>query len=340
MNHRLIRHGFTLVELLVVIAIIGVLIGLLVPAVQAARESARRMSCQNSLKQIGLGALNVESSTGAYPTTGIAAPLWTSPRISWTDTNQQNRDIYGTPATTWMYQILPFIEQQAVFDMRLVGNGLQATGATCLKTARIGAYNCPGRSNRTNTESGQVYALFDYASFARMDGSNSSRDMASPGTWTPPYSQAGCDLMYGGIICPGGFTGDAGNTFTKASSMRIANVTDGTSHTFMIAEKSVRTSHYSGGSNYDRWGGMYPAGHWEFIRQLGWYGPLQDDAPRSSSLPAWETSGDRGFGASHPAGFGMVMADGSVRISSYDISKDILKTIGVRNDGAGRSSDF
>ncbi len=64
------RPGFTLVELLVVIAIIGVLVGLLLPAVQAAREAARRMSCSNNFKQIGLGIHNYHSAFKQLPTNG------------------------------------------------------------------------------------------------------------------------------------------------------------------------------------------------------------------------------------------------------------------------------
>jgi prepilin-type N-terminal cleavage/methylation domain-containing protein/prepilin-type processing-associated H-X9-DG protein len=94
------RHGFTLVELLVVIAIIGVLVGLLLPAVQAAREAARRMSCSNNLKQIGLGLLNYESAHRRLPA-GMQFVRGGSPV-----------DAVGT---AWV-AILPFLEESVVAD--------------------------------------------------------------------------------------------------------------------------------------------------------------------------------------------------------------------------------
>jgi prepilin-type N-terminal cleavage/methylation domain-containing protein len=102
-NVRGILGGFTLVELLVVIAIIGVLVALLLPAIQAAREAARRSQCVNNMKQLGLGALNFESGQKKLPPSGQC-------------------DSTGGASTTYMIHsvatyILPFIEQQAVYDM-------------------------------------------------------------------------------------------------------------------------------------------------------------------------------------------------------------------------------
>ena len=88
------RRGFTLVELLVVIAIIGVLVGMLLPAVQSAREAARRMSCQNNLRQFGLAMLNYESGRRHFPPTGT--------RTS------------GTAGWSLHARLLPYAEEQTI----------------------------------------------------------------------------------------------------------------------------------------------------------------------------------------------------------------------------------
>src|SRR6476620_11590612 len=100
------RRGFTLIELLVVIAIIAVLIALLLPAVQAAREAARRAQCVNNLKQIGLACLNYESALGCLPP-GTKGSLW----------------------GTWMLFVLPFAEQQALYNAWNF-SGDNSTGST------------------------------------------------------------------------------------------------------------------------------------------------------------------------------------------------------------------
>jgi prepilin-type N-terminal cleavage/methylation domain-containing protein len=100
------RRGFTLVELLVVIAIIGILVGLLLPAVQAAREAARRMSCSNNMKQIGLAVHNYESTFKTTPklaTTGYA----------WGGANTDS----GWNGYSPHCAILPYVEQGPLYDV-------------------------------------------------------------------------------------------------------------------------------------------------------------------------------------------------------------------------------
>lgn len=95
---RMPMRGFTLVELLVVIAIIAMLVTLLLPAVQAAREAARGMACKNNLKQMGLALLNYHDANEAYPTGVYTAGA--------------GEEGYG-----WATRILPFMEEQGVYDL-------------------------------------------------------------------------------------------------------------------------------------------------------------------------------------------------------------------------------
>jgi prepilin-type N-terminal cleavage/methylation domain-containing protein len=110
------RPGFTLVELLVVIAIIGILVALLLPAIQAARESARRNSCSNNLKQISLAALNYESARKKFPPGFLGSEPPHPPSMSW-----DPRDIEGPPPhenqlVGVLSYLLPFMEAQVVYD--------------------------------------------------------------------------------------------------------------------------------------------------------------------------------------------------------------------------------
>jgi prepilin-type N-terminal cleavage/methylation domain-containing protein/prepilin-type processing-associated H-X9-DG protein len=105
------RGGFTLVELLVVIAIIGVLVGLLLPAVQAAREAARRMSCSNNLKQQALADLSHESANGNL------VPARLGPDSTGSFEMRRLTTAVKRSGASGFVLILPFIEQQALFDI-------------------------------------------------------------------------------------------------------------------------------------------------------------------------------------------------------------------------------
>jgi prepilin-type N-terminal cleavage/methylation domain-containing protein len=138
------RFGFTLVELLVVITIIGILIALLLPAVQSAREAARIAQCQNNIKQLSLGCLTHESVTKRFPTGG-----WGE---GWTGDPDRGND-WRQPAG-WIYNILPFIDQQPLHDMG--GGGLALDDPVKLNagTARVCTpltmINCPTRRRALN----------------------------------------------------------------------------------------------------------------------------------------------------------------------------------------------
>ncbi|MBN1591379.1 MAG: DUF1559 domain-containing protein [Pirellulales bacterium] len=127
--------GFTLVELLVVIAIIGILIALLLPAVQAAREAARRMSCQNNLKQLGLAVHAYATGNSVFPPSFCITPdtVLTGNNGSWS--------IHG--------RILPYLDQRGAYDRVRLNVAWDAQLGTGVPMLRIPAFLCPSELNDT-----------------------------------------------------------------------------------------------------------------------------------------------------------------------------------------------
>ncbi len=152
---RRLRRAFTLVELLVVIAIIGVLVALLLPAVQAARESARRISCTNNLKQLTLAICNYETQLGVYPAAGILG----------TPT-----DLRSGKQFSWIVQLLPMLEQQSLanqFDFKVdVFNQTNNPQATHLPMLQCPSDNARGQFlNDSDLTKGKRFAKGNYAAY-------------------------------------------------------------------------------------------------------------------------------------------------------------------------------
>lgn len=324
------RRGFTLIELLVVIAIIVILIALLLPAVQQARESARRIHCLNNLKQMGVALHNYHSTYDTFPpgfVSKLADPNWTYERGN----TRSFPDELG-PGWSFFAMMLPDIDQGNLYSRIDFHLPITAAENAFARRQSIQTFLCPSETSgrlievttcgNPPTESNAPVPLTDAAvcSYVGSLGGGNSIDSNYGAYENQPFN----------------------GVFHRNSRIRIADVTDGTSHTIGIGERMSRIAESS-------WAGVVPTQNIIFNQKhpphpqfqppshppcYKWRPPITAILVHArSGAPNGPTSSPSSFHGPHPAGCNFLLMDGSTRIITDGIGLPVFRALCTRNGG-------
>ena len=294
------RKAFTLVELLVVIAIIGILIALLLPAVQAAREAARRMSCTNNLKQIGIALHNYHDTHRKLP-------------IGWLGFTGGSADFVGQPGWAWSTRILPFMEQQSLYD-GLIDMDLPVTDAANAeaRVAVVSSFICPSdvgddvfdlmNAVDEETEGTTVITQLSKSNYPGVFGTQDIHGICEPDS--------------------ADYNGCRGNgIFFLNRSLAFRDITDGLSNTFLVGERWSKWVNST-------WTGVVPG---------GWHAPARVVAVASDEFPPNSEANveqqTHNFSSYHPAGANFLLSDGHVQLITETIDLEVYNALCTRAGG-------
>jgi prepilin-type N-terminal cleavage/methylation domain-containing protein/prepilin-type processing-associated H-X9-DG protein len=306
-------RAMTLIELLVVIAIIGILIAILLPAVQAAREAARRMQCQNNLKQIGTALHNYHNAYSSFPPGNFAKTIGVC-----TGSSTKSED-----GANWMILILPYLEQKSLYDSYDMTVSNESAENRQLRETPVNTYTCPSDVSTDELtvptfgpaapwSLNVAYMPGSYRGVSgRSDGKvflDWSLDSSYPHDWRGP-------LHVVGVL---GLTAE-----------RVATIEDGTSNTLMVGESTTRTSL----QHRTLWAYSYAfyslSATTPQARVLyGDYDRCQEEGGNGHSLPC-----RRGWGSYHNGGKNFLLCDGAVRFVAQGIDVDLFAEMGSISGG-------
>lgn len=301
---RPLRSGFTLVELLVVMATIGVLLALLLPAVQQAREAARRATCKNHLRQLGLALHHYHDQFRRFP-------------FGW--------DTHGTG---WSALILPQLEQRGLHDTLVfvensVGNWGSGSANEVACGTVIPVFRCPSMVQPLHVDNSGITGRVP----ASYRGCGSSEVLSDDPSTAPRGSRSYQEVEHNGL-------------FYGCSSIGLRDVLDGTSTTVLLGESYTDVDFIQDGNALDYWYFGSPqidpcrcdgsTNGTEFSEFVG-----STAAPINARFIA-TTSGyekEMSFGSYHPGGAHLCFADASIHFVSESIDRAVYRALGSRNGG-------